>query len=327
MNHRICFLTYLARSGSTLLASELDQYGLIGVTLEENLPDGIKRGKPLKIKDSKALANYLKEIYRDKKFQAWGISKAELKKAILESCSFPLRYGDILHIIHYLYFAENLPEMVIHKQGNYCLLIDKVRAEFPDALFLFIDRDPRAIYNSQKKSINSISEKLMNEGIVKFALTYKRMQKIIRHTNYEAFFYTINYEDLVECKAKELEKILNFLQLKSTKKDRKESYYSRIPEQQRHLHQNLGGNYNSSRTAGWKNELETHRIVFLQTALRRELMNKGLKFYSTGRLPMLQKLIFIYWLLKYYVFYNVLVMSNWNYFSFKKGKFRKFGYA
>ena len=327
MNQRLCFLTYLARSGSTLLASELDQYESIGVTLEENLPDGIKKGKPVKIKDSKALEDYLEEIYRDKKFQAWDIDKSRLKEAILGSYPFPLRYKDILNVIHYLYFAGNMPEMVIHKQGNYCLLIEKVRKEFPDAMILFIDRDPRAIHNSQKKSINSISEKFMNAGIVRFALTYKRMQEIIRRKGNDAFFYTINYEDLIKYPDQELKKILDFFQIRSAGKNTSKSYFSRIPGRQKHLHQNVPENYNSFGITRWKEELEDHRIAFLQTVLRRELLNKELEFFSMDRLPMKHKRIVFYWLLKYHFLYILLRMSNWNYFSLKRGAFRKFGYG
>lgn len=329
MNSCLCFLIYLARSGSTLLASELDRYESIGVTLEENVPDGIKKGKQIKIKDSKALTNYLEEIYNDTKFQAWGINKTELKNTILKSCLFPLRYRDILHAIHSLYFAEYKPDMIIHKQGNYCFFIEKVRMEFPMGKFLFIDRDPRAIHNSQKKNINSISEKSMNHGIIQFALIYKRMQQIIRYYRYDKFVYVLNYENLVNRNNEELQSILNFLEIKPTIKEEKKSYYSRIPEQQKPLHQNIRSNYNSSRTAGWRNELEPHRIAFLQTVLRKELLDKGFKLYSfpIHKFSMVQKMMFIYWLVRYLILYNLLRITHWNYFSFRKGAFRKFGYG
>jgi hypothetical protein len=43
-NRQIVFLTYISRSGSTLLARMLDEYQDIGVTIEAVLPDGIKGG-------------------------------------------------------------------------------------------------------------------------------------------------------------------------------------------------------------------------------------------------------------------------------------------
>ena len=325
MNPNICFLIYLARSGSTLLASELDQYESIGVTLEENLPDGIKKGEPLKIENNEDLENCLNKIYRDEKFQAWGIDKTKLRNLLLKYSRFPLQYRDILINVYSLYFENTHPETVIHKQGNYALLIDKVRTEFPEALFLFVDRDPRAIHNSQIRYGKSTSGKLMNPGIVKFALTYKRMQNLIGHYMYEPFFYRVNYEDLIENKSEVLRRIIDFLGINTSKKKEKESYYSRIPEQQRHLHQNIQESYHLFRTTGWKEEMDSHRIVFLQVALRKELLDKNFEHYQPGRLSVLQKMIFIYWLIQYLLIYNLLILTNWNYFSLKKGRFRKFG--
>ncbi|MFW5944567.1 MAG: sulfotransferase family protein [Bacteroidota bacterium] len=325
MKRQLCFLTYLARSGSTLLANELDQYESLGVTLEENLPDGIKNGRPIELKDINSLNDYLRAAYNDKKFLYWHIDEDKLKKAVLRNDRLPIRYRDILRAMHELYFAESGPEMVVHKQGNYCLLIDKVKAEFPEAKFLFIDRDPRAIHNSQRKNVRSSSLRFINRGIVRFALTYKRMQQIIRHQNRKSYFYVLHYEDLIKNKAHTLQKILRFFEINPAQKLKRQSYHSRIPEQQEHLHKNVGGSLNVDRTEAWKDELEVHRIAFLQSALKRELSTRGLEFRHGYRLSVFQKLIFIGWLIQYFFIYNLLRLTNWNYLSFRKGRFIKFG--
>ena len=327
MNYRLYFLIHFARSGSTLLANELDKNNSIGVTIEENLADGIKKGKPVNLKNTRDLDDYLELLYKDEKFHFWNIEKNELRNHLLEACSFPLQFRDILQTIHSLYFEASRPEIVIHKQGNYSFFIGKVKTEFPKAGFLFIDRDPRAIYNSQKRSRKSTSSKSMNQGIVRFALSYKRMHQMIRRYISEDYFYSFKYENFIKNKISELQQLSDFLGIKPAENHKTESYSSRIPGPQKYLHQNVGGNYDLSRTEGWKKELENHRIVFLQTALKQELLEKDYGLNSTNSLRPFQKVKVMYWCIIFRIAYFLLKSTNWHYFSFRKGTFRKFGYG
>ncbi len=327
MNYHLYFLIHFARSGSTLLANELDNHKSIGVTLEENLPDGIKRGKLLNIKDSKALDDYLKLLYNDEKFQFWNVEEYKLRNHLLTRFSFPLQYRDVLQAIHSLYFGGSNPKIIIHKQGNYTLLIEKVKAEFPEAGFVFIDRDPRAIHNSQKRYRKSTAGTFMNQGIVRFALSYKRMHQFLHGYIREPFFYSVNYENFIKNKTEELQKLTAFLGVKPDKNNNSKSYYSRIPEPQKRLHQNVEGSYNQSRTEGWRNELENHRIAFLQRTLKKELEEKDYRFYSANGLTPIQKMKLMYWLFKFRIVFRLLKLTNWHYFSFRKRKFKKFGYG
>jgi hypothetical protein len=325
MKYQLYFLIHFARSGSTLLANELDKNKSIGVTIEENLPDGIKKGKPVNIKNTSDLDDYLELLYRDKKFYSWNIKKNELRTRLLEAYSFPLKFCDILKAIHSLYFEALRPEIVIHKQGNYSFFLGKVKTEFPKAGFLFIDRDPRAIHNSQKRSRKSASGKSMNQGIVRFALSYKRVHQMIRRYITKDYFYSLKYEDFIKNKIPEMQKLSNFLDVKPGENLKTESYYSRIPMSQKYLHKSVGGSYDLSRTEGWKEELEDYRIVFLQTALKQELRDKDYGFYSTNSMRPFQKIKMMYWHIIFRIAHFLLKSTNWHYFSFRKGSFRKFG--
>ena len=80
--NQIVFLTYIPRSGSTYLAKLLDEYKDIGVTIEANIPDGIRNGK-CKIENYNDFEEYLKRLYRDEKFNYWNIDKDRLKKILI----------------------------------------------------------------------------------------------------------------------------------------------------------------------------------------------------------------------------------------------------
>ena len=64
----ICFLTYLNRSGSILLAKKLNEYQDISVGIEAEFIGGFNRGN-VEIRNQKELSDYLNKSYQIKKFE------------------------------------------------------------------------------------------------------------------------------------------------------------------------------------------------------------------------------------------------------------------
>lgn len=297
-----CFLTYLNRSGSTLLAKKLAQYKDIGVGIEAKLIDGIQRGS-VDIKNEDDLDQYLDLNYKDPKFRSWKISKEELKNRVIEKYNFPIRFNHFLETAFELYFKNDPKKIYIHKQGRYFNHIKKIRKLFPNAKFIFIQRDPRAIYNSQKKATNSTDGSPMQTDIVKFALGYKKVQKLLKQYVNENYFHIIRYEKLLYDEVNEMNDILDFLKVNPLISD-KDNYYNRIPKHQQNLHLNLKNNMNKNeRIDAWKNELENWEVLFLQKVLKKELnvntynyfANINIKIFSKDNIFMLQpKLIKFY---------------------------------
>jgi hypothetical protein len=325
MTYQCCFLIYLARSGSTLLAYHLNQYKQIGVTIEENIPETISQGKKFLINTEKELEEYLDRLYHDKKFKNWNIQRNTLKAHLLEHSDFPIRYRDFIKSIHELYFYGKMPEVVIHKRGDYCLRVEKVRRELPEAKFIFINRDPRAIYNSQRQNKNSITGKPMNQSIIVFALIYKRLHRYLRDKKKNNYLHSLNYEDFINAPDNEIKRIFHFLGLENVDKEQSQDYYNNIPDQQKELHSNVPGGFLSSRKEGWKTELKPHKRRFLQKTLKRELIENGYILEPSMNIkPKLKGLYFI-WLLQYFFLLNLMKLTNWNFFSLKTMRFKKIG--
>lgn len=325
MPYKFVFLIYLARSGSTFLASELDKYHDVGVTIEENIPDGIKKGNRVIIRNEKEADQYLNQIYKDEKFKAWGIDKDKLRETLLEKLEFPFTFRDILPVIHYHYFSGVEPCIVFHKQGNYCLKINKVKKEFPDAGFLFIDRDPRAIYNSQQRNINSLTHKPMSTNVVKFSLVCKRVSQLARSYNEKSFFHTLNYEELINEPNEMIKNVLTSLGLNHIEKDDTKEYYSKIPDSQKGIHENILRNPDRTNIDKWQEELQSENIAFLQFALKKEIIKKGYPLKKKIYLTFWEKLRVMIWILWFSILYGLLRIFNWRYFSIRKLQFVSFG--
>jgi hypothetical protein len=267
----ITFLTYLSRSGSTLLASKLDKYSEIGVSIEENWEDGILKGK-VKLNCEEDLDQYLMNISASKKFKFWHIDSLELKKDLLK-LSFPISYKDVLAAIYKQFFGNDEIKYFIHKKGAYFMHYKKVLRIFPDAKILFIDRDPRGIYNSQKKSIDSITGKCMRSNPVRFAIYYKKSRLVVNRILNKPFFLKTSYEKLITDEKDELSRILKFIGLKRISTiNQSNDYFNKIPETQRHLHGNIKKDkIVKQRMQGWQKELDDCDVAFLQCVLKKEI--------------------------------------------------------
>lgn len=266
----------MARSGSTLLAGELDKYKAIGVTIEENIPDGLLKGEKLCINNIKELDQYLQLLYEDEKLKAWNIDRKQLRGLLIQH-EFPILLNHVIKSLHQLYFSEE-PQMIIHKKGRYYLKINEIRKLFPNARFLHIDRDPRAIYNSQKEAKDSVTGEVMCKSIVAFALGYKLAQCIIKKHNTEAYLHLVYYENILNNIETEIEAVLNFFEVHNQDRDDHSSYYQKIPESQKYLHKNVEGSLFPQRSTAWKNELENEEIFFLQSVLKKDLKDKKYAF-------------------------------------------------
>ena len=276
---KLVFLTYLNRSGSTYLASKLAAYDEIGVGIEARFQDGwILPG--FSAQNSQDLENYLDTLYQDKKFLSWGVAREELREA-LRAYSFPLKFSEILTESLSLYSGLISENVLLHKCGEYYRCVAKIRDELPGAKFIFIDRDPRAIYSSQKRSLDSQTELPMEENIHHFIFGYLDTLSIIDSLQNDPNFILIRYEDLVEKEVAVLAKVTGFLGVSAKKRTEDGSYFIAVPESQQHLHNHVkSGVPQKKRITGWQIELPVSDILLLQSVLKRHLISQGFSFYS-----------------------------------------------
>ncbi|MDY6861610.1 MAG: sulfotransferase [Thermodesulfobacteriota bacterium] len=295
MMQQVVFLTYLNRSGSTYLAKLLDEYSDIGVTPEARLPDGIIYSQ-FSLKASEDIEKILNKLYSDEKFLAWNIDRSVLEKKI-STLEFPVAFNQFLGIILKEYFKNTNTKIFIYKSGHYIKHIETIRTLLPDAKFIFILRDIRACYNSQKISMDSRTKKPMETTPFFAAMSFIEVSKILDKYAQAKWMHIVKYEDLIIDENREINKLLSFLETGKRKSEGINNYFNQISKSQRHLHKNLNLEPLKERIDAWRYELSKAEILILQRIAGDILSKYGYMLVSFEKIFIIDRIYcFNYWL-------------------------------
>ena len=272
MTRKIHFLCYLNRSGSTLLAQKLSEFKDIAVGLECRL------GKDFffnfHAENEEQLRYWIDRAYEDEKFRNWNIDRESLYKCLQEE-PYPLYINSFLKCALGEKFRNDSARLLIHKGREIFGDLEYYLRLFKDSKVIFIQRDPRATFNSQRKSTDSYTQKPMQTDIVQFAKNYKNtVQKIntyLKRLKLQDRLLVVTYENLLRDEGTELSKILQFLNSSNKKRKEKSKYSKIIPAEQRHLHTNLTKGNLQERIYAWQNELSPDDRCFLSFVLKNEI--------------------------------------------------------
>jgi len=279
MKHKpFYFLSFINRSGSTLLAKELSSFRDVTVTLEglEGRSIGLDN-LALELKSDHDIENWLDNVYTEEKFRSWKINRDELKGRLQEA-SLPINYNTFLSIVFNLHTENDDSISVVYKNRGLISDLKRSMLVFPGAKYLFIYRDPRGIFSSQKKSMDSLTKITMANAIVSYAISYKTlMAKIDKYENdniLRNYVLTIKYEDLIFDNEATLNSVIEFLGA-SKERVARDSYKAEIPAGQQHLHENLSKPLLKARVNSWVDELAVDDIYFLSLVLRDEIQDNN----------------------------------------------------
>src|SRR5262245_10640639 len=145
---RFAFLIYVARSGSTLLARQLDAVSPdLLVTPEWNVPiAALRLGEPrLRGLDAEALLRFVR---LDRQ-----IGNLDLDLSQLQAVAASVVGAGARALVEALAAADaekrgRSPRAVVIKNSDALWVADALFAEFPEAVFVHIERDGRAVVNS-----------------------------------------------------------------------------------------------------------------------------------------------------------------------------------
>ncbi len=272
MEPQLVFISYINRSGSTLLCKVLDQYEEISVGIEAGFPGYMTKLIPdeyKEINNDASLEKYLDELFGDIRFAQWKIDREKLIKR-LHSSEYPLTFKEILTACLHEYFGKATAKVFVHKAGFYVDMLNDVRQAFGPAKNLFIIRDPRAIYNSQKNATCIYTGKSMGCSLPYFINQYKKRTRLVRENLKNKDFYCVKYEDLVQDNEKVMNTIFTFLNLRNPTRG-SNCYSEKIPDNQKSLHTNVGSDPNKNSLEKWITGLEKHEVHFIQKQLREEM--------------------------------------------------------
>jgi hypothetical protein len=295
----IAFLTYIGRSGSTFLSDLLDSYSDINVTLEARMPDGTKRELLEPVTRDK-IDGAMAALYADDKFRTWKIDKGSLRQrleGVDGPAPYPVVFGEVLKEC----FKDHPGKVCIYKCGHYLEHADHIRSLFPDARFIFVLRDLRAIYNSQKKSISSSVGRPLADNPLAIARRFNRVSDLLDAYEDADWLHVVKYEDLVFDQNAEMAKLLEFLGLPpDAPRQEAEGYADKIPESQKHLHANVGQGAKKDRVDAWRDALSKVEILSIQRAAGAALEKRGYERLDLGPLSLADHLEYFAYLVKSY---------------------------
>jgi hypothetical protein len=301
-NQKIHFIAYLNRSGSTLLARKLNDFEDMAVSLEAKFSNYVI--EKLFIENENHIDKWINILYKDKKFRKWNVQKETLKKKLAE-IQKPIRFKDFLKVALQLHLRdEKKAKYIFYKSRTFWGNLEKKEEIFPESVHIFIDRDPRAIFNSQSKSVDSQTKQIMQSDIEKFALDYKKNQKRItynlKNENIKDKILIIRYENLIQNEDYEINKILTYFSA-SKNKFAKRDYSEKIPDEQKHLHEKLRKGNLKRRINAWKTELDNDEIRYLNLVLRNEILENGYELKKNNFIEFIVEPIIIIKLISFWI--------------------------
>ncbi len=275
---QIVFLMYENRSGSTFLASRLDLHDEVAVTIEtEAFADLLETGATMK--DQADIARVVDTFLDDDKFQEWNLDRNALLVG-LSSLPLPASFETILRKVLDLHFEGADTPYYLVKGTRLTHHIARLRREIPSATYLHIIRDPRGVFGSQKQSIGSYTARAMNEdpydAAKRWAANARRVDRVAGDDLME-----VRYEDLIRDYDQTLAAIRLFMMrddlppIAAAGELDGEAYLAKIPEDQRHLHQNLVRKPRADRIEAWREELTDAEIALTQSGAAEILAAKG----------------------------------------------------
>jgi hypothetical protein len=268
------FIVYDNRSGSTLLASLLNRYRGVAVTVETDVVFQVLeargfRGRPADV--DRLLAFLVQET----RFAELDIEPGRVRDR-LAFRSEPTK-GDVVGAVLDEYFGRHDPGALfrIVKGPRLQFHLERLATHFPNAGVIHMVRDPRAVFASKRQAETRRGTK-MDENPVHAGITWRRKMTLVRKG--PARVLTIRFEDLVAAPEGELTRALDFLGVPAELRVETKSqaqYAALIPPVDASLHQRVARPPDAARATEWVRLLGGAETRALEILAGRELLAAG----------------------------------------------------
>lgn len=293
---KIAFLVYYSRSGSTFLSSRLAQYPDVDVTIESDLI----RTLLLRKKDILQAGNS-DEVYRlitdGSRVSSFNVSCEEFRGRLRTTENYTIY--EVTRAILEAYCEKKKVDSKIWliKDGANGYWINQLAKEFPEAKFIHIIRDGRAVYNSGSQAVQPYGK---NERMARDPLTAARTwTQLVDHIDLYTFAHPAQciecrYEDVVTSESYEMDRIRHFLGLEqeSATGDYSE-YYEGLPDIEKAIHSRVRGAADSDRIEAWRTELGRGERLAFEYRASRTLKRHGYQVDSISLFHLLMDVHFI----------------------------------
>jgi len=285
---KLLFLSYINRSGSSFLAQKLSELENIfvfpeaDVLIEKIL---LSNQKITNLKDN------FKELCKiDSKLKSWQFSEKEIEHILLSNQNKIDFFLDILTTYKKRYDSNSI--LLIFKYQNtfsQYLTIKKILTNITIYQILIL-RDPRAIYFSQKTTINPYTKKNFTNNPLIVGFLWHKFSKYIENINHDSYF--LSFENLMETEYTFIT-LLNFLQISNKKREKTTTYFDLLPEEQKNIHLNTIKEPQKENINKWQNYLKKYEISLIENICKIQMQ----KFKYN---PITHKVNIIQWFIKYY---------------------------
>jgi hypothetical protein len=271
---RFAFLLYDSRSGSTLFAALLNRYRDVAVSLESSFVARMIE-YPHPLITTHQVQHLVDHLFAEVQFREWGLTRNEVEGCVV-GLGDRRSKQEVVHSLLHLYFTkrDDTAGMCVLKSSAFHH-IRLLRAWYPDALFVHIVRDGRAVYCS-KRSSRSVNGRPMQRNLIKAALDWRRNVRTAQ--KFSECVATVRFEDLVRDPDHVLAHVLNLLEVppagRVTTKHQGD-YHRQIGAAQAHLHPNAGKPPQHDRTDHWRNVLSVREVALYEKIAGRELRLHG----------------------------------------------------
>jgi len=275
---QIGILTHLSRSGSTLLSRILDEYAEICVTTESELPlelFGVKSYTPIVFNTIQDIEKYLDHTLQSTRIASWKLSTS----SILDHCQqvpMPISGPQLVEILLTAYRDTYKPDasLVIYKACPFMPWhIPESLEHFPGVKFLHLLRDPRAVFHSQRQSIDPFTRKPYSKSVIKTGLDW---QKAAALEEIDSTIMELRYEDLVSSPDEVTNATLNFLEIAQARKvENNDSFIRRMDNRDQELHKEIVEAPDPNKNTVWQTNLTSQEISLMDAFLMPTLVSKG----------------------------------------------------
>ncbi|MFL0352890.1 sulfotransferase family protein [Xanthomarina sp. GH4-25] len=260
------FITGCPRSGTTMLASMLGNKSICVATPESDFfVDFIYKYLPKKT-DSVQTSDYVEYLNNNYRFKQWNIDANNIKN-LPEKVSFSnLNYliENTVNLFATTHFKVSKNEFVrIDHTPSSIKNFYVLNELFPDSKFIFIIRDPRAVYASVKDLDWGANTPLrLSEIWNEYTNHYFSLEKLFPNR-----ICLIRYEDILTNPILHIKKVCEFSKI-DYDDSMLEATGFKIPGYTASQHRLVGKKLDLNRIEKWKNELKLEDILIIESKCR-----------------------------------------------------------
>ncbi|PWW81200.1 hypothetical protein CR164_11715 [Prosthecochloris marina] len=263
----ILFVVGMGRSGTTMLASELSKHkNLCAIPEAQFLVDYISQKRVHDLHSS-----FLKYVKKHKRFKnSWNVLMDENKELDLKDGYF--------YLINKYFFENNIEDIYIsidHTPNN-IENIDDLFEFFPESKIINLIRDPRAVFNSLKKTDwgEIDPEKFAYDWVRCVALTEMYAKK------YDDNILIVKYEDLIEKKG-EIQKVYDYIGVSVNGLSPKSKFV--LPLYTVGQHKLVGESLDKARIDYWKKKLKNREVQVIEAIAGNFMRNYDYELIYDGK--------------------------------------------